>query len=663
MKMLAGNADEILSQPMAAMVSSEIAEKMGGIARCVGQEIELESAPGRQMTIGGVFRALPKNSHLKFDVIVSMSSIGRFISDGSMNWFGNDRYKGYVKLHPGVHPGSLREAIDAMQDRHVPPEMLTKAGINLRLELQPLSEIHSSDSNVRRMKLILSILAFMLLFASVMNYLLAVVSSMINRGKEMAVRKCYGASDASIYRKALSETLNDLLIALICSAALIFIFKDTILSLMDTHVSDLFTWQSSLLLSGVCGTIFLTAGFASGYLYVHIPVAAAFRRISENKRFWKLGLLFLQFVVAGFFICLLMVIHRQYNFMVDFYPGYNDENLAYCNLSGVKKSLRQTALDEVSRLSEVAAVTSSDELLFDYMSGNNIFLPDDDRQLFNIADIYDTGDGYLNVMEIPVIDGRSFREEAGMSHEVMVSRSFAEKIKDFTHWSDGVTGKQIGISEHSRGKDDLFTICGIYDDVLLGIIGRRDERPSVMFYTDSASHNLLIKYHHLTPEAILKTTGLLTGLLPDKSIVVTPYSMEMESRYIDSLKFRNSVMTGAIVALIIALIGLLGYTSDEVNRRTAEVAIRKINGAKVGDILRLFVLDILKIALPALLLGIITAAFTAQKWMENFSEKTDISILLFVVCLTAVLLVILASVTANSYRIATKNPADTLARQ
>ncbi|MDR1672414.1 MAG: ABC transporter permease [Bacteroidales bacterium] len=656
--LLAGNAKEILSQPMYALVSSAIAEKMGGTNRAVGQVIQLESAPGRMITIGGVFRALPKNSHLNkfFDVIVSMPSIARFMWDGSMNWIGNDRYLGYVKLVRGVRPEQLDIAVAAMCTRHQPAELMQKAGISLGYGLKPLSEVHGGDSDVRRMMLILSILAFLLLFTAVMNYLLAVVSSLVTRAKEIAVRKCYGASGASIYRKALSGALTDLLLSLALSAALVFSFRDLILSLLKTHISDLFTLRSGLLLLGVCTAIFLIAGFVSGRLYASIPVAAAFRRIGENKRRWKLGSLLLQFTVAGFFVCLMTVIHRQYRHMVDYYPGYSYENLAYCNLSGVDGNLRQKALDEVSRLPEVAAATTSDNLLFDRASGNNIMLPDDDKELFNVADLYQVGNGYLNLMEIPVTDGRAFAEDAAGLHEVMVSRSFAEKIEDFTDWDDGVVGKVIQITEHQG----LFTVCGVYENVLLGVIGSNEDRPSVMFHTDRATHNLLIKFHHQTTEAMQRVTDLLATLLPDKTVEVIAYTAEMESRYIDSRKFLNSVMTGAVAALIIALTGLIGYVNDEVNRRSAEVAIRKINGAKVREILQLFGRDILKIALPALCTGSVIAAFTAQKWMEGFSEKTNLSVPLFALCVLCVLAVILASVAVNTRRIAMKNPVETI---
>jgi putative ABC transport system permease protein len=454
-----------------------------------------------------------------------------------------------------------------------------------------------------------------------------------------------------------AETFADLTVSLLVAAGLVYAFRGDILSLLGVELTDMLTPESGLLLAGVCALVFLSAGFVPGYLYSHIPVAAAFRRFSENKRYWKLGLLFVQFVAAGFFVTLLVIIGRQYSYMVNDDPGYRYDRLAYCSLSGVPEDLRQKALDETARLAEVASVSSCSRLLFNGGSGNNINLPGDDRDLLNIADLYSVGDSYLKLMEIPVVEGRSFIEGVASSHEVMVSRSFIEKMKPFVDWPDGVVGKSIYVSEHSGNREIAYTICGVYEDVRLGIIGSNDTRASVMFYRSAPSTTLLVKFHEQTPEAISRVSDLLASLLPDKNIEVYSYSAEMLDRYADSRKFRDSVMIGGLVTLVILLIGLLGYTNDEMNRRRKETAIRKINGATTPEIIRLFLTDISRMALPALLLGCGVAYYVSTGWLEQFADKAALPFLLFLCCGVAVLTIILAAVSLNCYRAANENPA------
>lgn len=614
---LAGDVKDVLSRPMYVMISDKMAEKLGGLSAVIGKTLEAEKVPGKIFIIGGVFKALPNNTHLKYDVIISMASVGNIMWEkSSTNWIGNDRYATYVKLLPRVKPDDLRQGIEVMRKKYLPLEELQIAGVDMNYGFRPLSEIHLDDENSKRMVLIISILSIALLFSSVTNYVLIVISSLVSRSKEMAVNKCYGASGKDIYYRMMSEIGIDLVISVVIAVLLILVFRGTILSLLGTTLGDLFTLKSILLLLSVCVIVFIVAVVVPGYLYANVPIAVAFRKFSESKRLWKLGLLFLQFIAAGFFITLLVIVGRQYHFMVNDNPGYKLDDLAYFNLERVDEELSQKTLDEVSSASEVAQVTTCDHLLFSPGAGNNIYLPNDDRELFNIADLYAVGNRFLDIMGIPVIEGRSFTENISSSNEIMVSRSFINKINMFIDWSDGVVGKQILISEHSNGKD-LFTICGVYEDIRLGIIGRQDTRPTVMFYNKKPSSYLLVKFHEETPEAMKKVTALLQKVLPDKDIVLHSYSAEMINLYSDSANFRNSVLIAGLVILIICLMGLIGYTNDEMNRRKKETAIRKVNGATIFDIQRLFLKDINYVALPAITIGCFIAYFVANSWLKR----------------------------------------------
>lgn len=655
-KMLAGDAKDILSRPMYIMVSRKVAEKMGGMSTVIGKTIQMENYRGKTVTVGGVFEDIPRNSHLNFDMILSMPSIGEFTWDGSMNWVGNDRYIGYVKLASGVTPESIVPGIERMQEKNQPMEKIRESYVYFTYRLTPLLELHKGTPEVKRMFKLLSLLAFALIFTAVMNYILIVISSLVNRSKEMAVNKCYGASEGNIYRKMLLETLVDLLAALVVAIILIFVFQSKIEDLLSATLGVLFSWKACLLLLAVCVVVFFVAGLVPGYLYAHVPIASAFRNYKENKRFWKLGLLFVQFIATGFLVTLLVVIGRQYSYMIQDDPGYTYQDLAYVSLRGVETDMRQRSVEEIARLPEVKSVTTCSQLPLNGASGNNIYLPGNETQLFNIADYYSVGNGYLELMGIPIVEGRSFTENVPTSNEVMVSRRFIDKINIHTNWTDGVVGKDIYISEHGGP----YTICGVYEDFRMGAIGQEDTRASVMFYKQEPNSTLLIRYHQMTGESNQKVSELLTELIPTKEIVVYSYPNELKSLYTDSRKFRDSVLLGGIVALIIALIGLMGYTNDEMNRRRKETAVRKVNGATIGDILFLFMKDISRIALPALVLGCGIAAYVANRWQEQFSEKAALSLILFVVCGLFVLTVILAIVSLNCYRAATANPAESV---
>jgi len=610
------------------------------------------------LTIGGVFKDIPENTHLKYDVVISMSSILHFFqNDGTKNWVGIDRYLGYVRLGPNTNPQSLTPAINKMQARHVDMNELKKAGVKLSYSLLQLEKIHSDEPSTKRMSILLALLAFALIFTAVLNYILIVLSSLVKRSKEIAIHKCYGAAEANISSLVLTETFIHLLISIVVATLLIFLFRTQVEEILAAPLNALFTFRTGLLLAVVCIAVFFSSGIVPARIFARIPVSSAFRNFKESRRKWKLGLLFLQFIATAFLVTLLVIIGRQYNSMVNDNPGYVYENLLYCNTSGVTKVERQKAIEELKRIPEVQAVATCSTLPMFGASGNNVSEPGKTQELFNIADLYNADADYLSLMEIPVVAGKDFEHSAADSAQVLVSQCFADKLAKMLNWKDGVVGKTIQVSEHGA-----CTIKGIYKDIRIGSISEPDPRPSAIFSANVPLNNIMIKFHQLNSAGIRQVNEVLQTVLPNKDIVVTPYKTSMTFLYSSSRLFRNSVLIGGIITLIIVLIGLIGYTNDEINRRSAEIAIRKVNGATAKEILRLFIKDILRIAIPALVIGELLAAVAAEKWMENFAQKTSLSLFIFLGCGIAVLAIILSVVSLDSYRTAVQNPVDAIKR-
>ena len=569
---LIGDPKETLSRPGYVMISNRIAKLLGGAEQAVNKEFEFESSPGQTYTIGGVFEDVPENSHLRFEIVASLEGMSKWSRE---NWLGNDRYLGYVKLYPGTDPESLTTAIREMQGRHCDLEEVKKAGIDLTYSLVPLMDMHSNSDEVKSMNSLLGFLAFVLIFTAAMNYVLIVISTLINRTKEVAVHKCYGASDKNLFGMIMSETCLHMLISLLLAAFLIVLFRTKTEELLGATLGALFSTQTIVILIGVCIVIFFITGLIPTYMFLRIPVAAAFRNFKESRRYWKLCLLFIQFLATAYLVALLSVINKQYDYMVNVDPGYAYEKLAYCSTQGVEESVRNTAIEELRKIPEVDKVSACYDLPISGMSGNNVSLPGDDRELFNIADMYWVKDDFFSLMEIPVIEGEVFRSDGSASNKVMVSRSFVEKMEQVAGWTGSAIGKNIIITEHSQNGEP-FTICGVYEDVCIGSTGNPDTRPTALFY-DRYAPMILIKFHEMSPENIKKAQKVLEDVMPDRNVTVTAYYMDMIDLYKDSRTFRDSVMIGGIVTLIIALIGLLGYTSDETNRRGRENANPKVN--------------------------------------------------------------------------------------
>ena len=655
-RVLAGNPKKTLSQVDYCMIPHSLAEKLGGDV--VGKKVYYNKRGGWELTIGGIYEDIPLNSKLHgMEVMVAMPTITKIMFDGRENWVGNDRYEGYVRLADGIEPNDLKPQIEKMKQENLPLEKLKKAGVDLGFSIQSLVDFHSNDEDTRRMTWILSLLAIILIGCAVMNYLLLVVGGISRRAREMAVHQCYGAEPHHIYQKVMAESIVHLLLSLILAALLLFLVKGTVEELTGVPLLTLLTTGSNVGMTvATCIIVLLITGLVPSYIYTHIPLAAAFKNYSQSHRLWKLLLLGLQFASATFLIVLLMVVGRQYQMMVNDDVGYDYSTLGSILVDGVSSEQRQLVVDELRKQSAVRGVTMAYANLTEHQSGDNILLPDDDHEYMNIADLYFVGDGYFDVMGIPVVSGRAFTEQTDTLQEVMVSQKFEERMKELAGW-DRALGKQIIVTSF----DKPHTIVGVYQDIRIGSITNPDTRPSVCFYSRQPDrmHYILIRFQSM--EGLEEANKLVKELMTDNpDIAITPYNQMVTELYADAHRFRTTVMIGGLVALIIALIGLIGYLAGEIARRQKEIAIRKVNGARIADVLKLFHTDILRVALPAVVIGATGAWYVARLWLEQFSEKTTLSPIILVGGALAVIIVILSVVCLGCYRVASSNPVNYL---
>ena len=657
---IAGDAKQALSQPFYCAVSRDLAERLGGVEEAMGMRITSRDFPSVSLTIGAVYENFPLSSDLRNEhLFCSMATWNKVSTwDSPNNWVGNDCYHGYVRLREGSKPDDIKPGVKKMIEENIDQKAMKEAGIELDNYLVKANEVHMESDFAKTMVMLLSILAAVLLFSMVMNYMLIIIGNVLTRSREMAVRKCFGAGNGNMLAITFSETLVHLIIASVLATLLIFVCKGSIEQLLGAPVEVIVLNRGAWILAAIFLAILVVGAVVPAGLYSHIPVTSAFRGYHTSRRRWKLGLLAFQFVASATLVAMLVVIHRQYTMMMDMYMGYDYDRLAVVAVNGGQQDENYSKCeDELARLSEVEMVSSSTCLPLDFASGNNVQVPGDPRNLFNIADLYYVGNGYMKLMNIKLIDGKGFTENSDSTmREVMVSRYFVEKMDSLQHWKGSAVGRKVFISEHSQTQNDLFTICGVYENIHIGNITNPDTRPSVMFYNRKNNPYILVRLHHLDEASMKAVRRTVERLCPRREVQVLAYPSLVGDSYRDVDSLRKVVMAAGVVTFLIALIGLVGYTIDEVNRRRKEIAIRKVNGAKVMDILSIFVRSILWIAMPSLAMGCIAAVMLSNQWLTAFSEKITLSPLIFLTSFIVLLVLVVAVVVINSYKIANGNP-------
>ena len=655
---LVGDPVKILGKWGGVMVSRSFAEKLGGVQEAIGKQVYNEDMAGLKLPVEGVFEDFPKNGSLDYDILLSIETYGKQSTD---NWLGNDRYKGYVKLMPGVDPATLSDGIRKMQEAHQPLEQIEAQGTSLKYFLKPFSKLHTSDPEVKSQVILLSIVAALLILISLLNYILIVISSLVKRSKEVGVRKCYGAEGKHIYGMLTKEALLHVVLSLALALVIIFAGRSIVENLLGVPFQTLLVPQSILAIVAVLVFVLLISIVVPAELYQRIPVYAALKNYTENSRNWKLGLLGFQVLINVFLVVMMLIIGRQYQKVSHADTGYDYDNLYYISLFDGDRQAVTRAVRTLESLPEVSGVATAYNLPYNGSNGDNVYLPDDDRELFNIADQYECSDGFYDLMGIEFLGGRAPRD----SSEIVVDEKFVTKMAEFTDWSDGAVGKQVFITGHDRSSEQersYFTISGVYKSYLIGNLTGVDPRPSALFYGEIGSMSSWMPHvlFKMQSESLGKVKAALESALEGREINIISYEEQMRAAYDDSRKMRNTMAIGAVFSLLIALLGLIGFIRDESLRRSKEMAVRKINGATNREILGVFSTGIMKLSAVMAVIACVAAFFVARRWLEQFAEKVSLNPLYFIGGAALVLLIVLAVVVLNCLRIARANPVESL---
>lgn len=668
-KAVAGNITSSLDIDLSLAVPKSFAAKMckgEDYGALVGKKLKFNNM---DFSIAGIYEDFPLNSEFGDNpLFLAMPSIKRFMYDGTHNWNGNERYRSYVKLSPANDRVSVNKAIELACKEHLPLEELEKSGVTYTFEINPVDGIHGKFTDSNKTSLILLVVGIILLVASIMNYVLFTLSSMIKRSKTVAVLKCYGAEKWNIRNMLLKDAVIDLLISLVLAIALVAAFAQKATYMIGTPIEALAQGNVIILLAGVLVALFLVGGFIPASVYANIPVTAAFKNLKEGAKGWKYALLFVQFTLSALFITLFVITFLEYHKVTSTDPGYRYEKLAYCDMQYVPAASRDYVMEEAKKLSCVEDAALMSTLPFFGQSGNNIYLPEDiEKSLFNIADLYMSTANGMEILGIPIVEGKPF-EPGTAANEIIVSETFQKKMAQTAGWTDGCVGKAVLVTEHSDRQADRFVIRGVFKDFLLGSLQNSDKRGMVQFYynyRDSANINwapqiLVVKLSENNPQNRTTVQNFLNTQLPDKELNLLSAAAEYEAKYSKMKQLRDSVIVATIVTLFITVIGIVAYAIEESNRRRKEMSIRKVNGASIGELIVLVLKRTLYIAIFAVVIGGIGAYYAGDTFLSLFETKISLSWYLFAGCGLFTLLVIIAVSAVTVWQKANLNPIENL---
>ncbi|MBE6281240.1 MAG: FtsX-like permease family protein [Bacteroides sp.] len=632
-----GNPIQDLQQMDVVYLSDELASQMFGDENPIGKVISYNKQ--MPLTVRGTFADIPANSTLRAKAVVSMPTIWNR-GWGNYSWEGGDSWKSYIRIKPNANIETLNKRMNLMIQQHIP-----NVGFNIEGEACPIRNTYRNYDEVKRMSTIMAILAGAILFITALNYALLSVSSLSRRAKAVGVHKCSGAENGTILGMFLYETAVIIMLALLLMGFLVLNFQDFVEDTASTKLSSLFAFDRIWVSLSVVGVLFLIGGIMPGYVFSKIPVTQVFKQYTEGKKGWKRPLLFIQFAGVAFIGGIMIIVMFQFHYVLNKDMGYNPERIAveyqYCPDYDTSQMVKTF----YKGLPYVEAVTSSldnsplwgysGELMFDE-GGNSLFSTKYDYM----------AEDYADIMDIRVKQGRFPRA----SGEIAASETWLKT----RGWSAEQAIGQIILTEEGKVK-----IVGIIKDFQIGNF-LNENMPFLMHYQPMFSGSIHIRLKEPFAENLQRLNKEAGEAFPGQTINFESLEQALADSYNSVRVFRNATIVATFVIFFITLMGLIGYTNDETNRRSKEIAIRKVNGAEAWGIIELLAKDVLWTALPAVLIGTLTAWYVGELWMSQFATTIENTIPYYIMTAILTLAMIVGIVITKTWKIANENPVKSI---
>ena len=674
--LVVGDPARALAQPASLILSESMARKYFGAANPLGKLMTVRSIYGpdvKSFAVTGVARDLPYNTHLVADFIVPITSQtkGYTLAYRERQWTSTDNTFGYVELVPGADPQRVTARLAPILDRAID---LKAVGINLRgsefeqFHLTRFWDAHLTSDQLGGMKPPGSLtvvygfafIALLIVLVACFNFMNLATARATLRAKEVAVRKVGGATRRQLIAQFLGEAvlmaLGALVIALVMVEALAPVYSRFLDRPIALHyMAD---WKLMLLVvGGAIGTGLLGGLYPALVLSSFRPATALkMSATTQTGSGWiRVALVIFQFTVSIALGVAAIVVFAQINFARSVDLQFRREGVVVVGgIRQLSKSERESFARTVSTHPQVASTALSNGVPFDFFPVENpqVGKPGD-RQSFGARVVCITPE-YPSLYDMPLLGGRFLAPHYGddaTGRNVLVNALTARQLG---YSPQEASGKTMSI----RGSP--VTIAGVVADSKVD--GLRTHAPATVFMEceDRISY-LSVRLRAGAPgDALSFIDKTWHSLAP--SAMVQRYFVSDAYGKLFLADEKQGVMFGVFVciAVFIACLGLFGLAVFTAARRTKEIGVRKVCGARPQHIVRLLLREVSKPVLIANVIAWPAAYLYLRHWIDGYVDRISLSPLYFVVTGGLALLIACATVFAHALRLARASPVRAL---
>jgi putative ABC transport system permease protein len=677
---IAGDPNTALNEPNTVVITESTAKKYFQTVNAVGKTIETNDNNSTLYKVTAVIKDIPRNSHYNFDFIFSMDNVNY----GWNNYLSHN-FHTYLLLRPGADYRAFDKKFELYLEKYILPHAtrvlkinsiaeFEKAGNKLEYSLIPLTKIHlysnrsfelSAGGNIQYVYIFSAVALFILLIACI-NFMNLATARSANRAREVGIRKVLGTEKKQLITQFLSESTLMVFIGL----ALALVIATMVLPLfnqMSSKALKIETLFSSKFLPVLIALPFVVGLMAGSYPAFFL---SAFQPIEVLKGKLKLGsrsggfrsvLVVFQFATSIILIICTIVIFRQLNFIQTKNLGFNKEQVLIIEDAYALQNNADAFKNEVLRIPGVVSGTFSGFLPVSNSSRNdNSFWSTptiDTKSGFNMQ-VWQVDHDYFKTMGMEMRDGRAFSKDfASDSTAVIINETVAKLIG---HEKDAVGKKIYTLSDNSDNREVItYTIVGVIKNFhfetlrqnigpLCFLLGRSTGLAS--FKVQTANIQSLIKQVEAKWKAMAPSLPFNHRFLDES----------FDEMYRTEQRVSNIALTFAILAIVVACLGLFGLASFIAEQRTKEIGIRKVLGLSTEGIVRLLSKDFLKLVLIAFVIATPVAWYFMHRWLQDFAFRVDIAWWVFALAGMVALCIAMLTVSFQAVKAALANPIKSL---
>jgi putative ABC transport system permease protein len=699
-----GDRSTALANVGSIVLGESEAKKYFGEENPLGRTLTLiNRGVSTDFRVTGVMKDWPKNSHQRFDMIARIdvaAYMAENAEDFMTEWGWNSGWN-YLQLRPGTNAEDINANLQAWEDRNIPDRDFGGQSLNqgdfAEWRLTNLKDIHlgkaqdggAAPANDERTILTFTIIAFLILGMACVNFTNLATARASARAREVALRKVLGASRRQLMTQFMLESVLVAGVAMLLALALVELLLPPLGGFLDADLKMTYLGAEGMLLPILLLTALVGAAgglYPAFYLSRFQPaqVLKANKSTAEAAGSGKLrgALVIGQFAVSiGLIICT-AVVYAQTIHARTADPGFKREGLLE-----VEGLARRQLVDrgeqiarQMERLPGVESVARTG-ISIDPQNQSNTVVSVPGRELPVGMGTYAIDDRYFRTMEIPLLAGRELSAKNAM--DVMPlginptdeeQRAFAERginvvlnergARDlgFVNPADAV-GKsfKIGFVDPENGAVSM-TIVGVVKDTRVRSI-REPLEPIAYRLSNFGLNTLVVRYNDPDPAAVRERVEREWKTITQDVPFQAEFSEDIVAEQYQAEESQARIFAGfALLAVVVACLGLFGLAAFTAERRTKEIGIRKVLGARTGDIVRLLAWQFSKPVIIANLIAWPVAWLVMSRWVQRYDEvaRVDIGVTPFLLAGLLALAIAIGTIASHAIRVARANPIHAL---